>query len=48
MKQIIILMAMIFLGLAIYGIIAGDDDGSIKSTVSNLWQQEILLRQNNP
>ncbi|MBQ9931407.1 MAG: hypothetical protein IJO79_03565 [Firmicutes bacterium] len=48
MKQLVVLLAMIVLGIAIYGIIAGDEDGSIKSTVSELWQQEILLRQNTP
>jgi hypothetical protein len=48
MKQFIILFAMIMLGIAIYGMIAGSDDTSMLSSVKSLWSQEIDLRTKTP
>lgn len=44
MKQMIILAAMIMLGVFLFGLIAGPDEGSIYSEVKNVWQQEISAR----
>ena len=41
MKQFIVLMAMIALGLFLYSCIAGDD-GSILSALRGLWRHEVL------
>lgn len=44
MKQLIVMVASIMLGLALFGMIAGDGDGSTYSLVKKVWQQEITLR----
>lgn len=44
MKQMIILAATIMLGVFLFGLIAGPDEGSIYSEVKNVWQQEISAR----
>ena len=44
MKQMIILAATIMLGVFLYGLIAGPQDGSIYSEVKNVWQKEIDAR----
>ena len=47
-KQIIIMTAMITLGIAIFRLIAGGDDGSIMSVMKGVWEQEIVLRTGSP
>ena len=44
MKQLIVLVASIMLGIFIFGLIAGPQDGSIYSEVKGVWQQEIEAR----
>ena len=44
MKQMIILTATIMLGVFLFGLIAGPDEGSIYSEVRNVWQREISAR----
>ena len=44
MKDLIVLIAMIVLGVAIFNLIAGPDDNSIKSTLNDVWQQELQLK----
>ena len=44
MKDFIVLIASIMLGLAIYGLIAGDGDGSVKSTLKDVWTKEVNIR----
>ena len=41
MKQFIVLMAMIALGLFLYAAIAGPDD-SILSSLKQLWRHELI------
>jgi hypothetical protein len=48
MKQFIVLIAMIGLGLVIYGAIAGPDEHSVMSTVKTIWAGEIELRTREP
>lgn len=48
MKQLIVLMATILLGIAIYGMIAGPSDHSIKNTMGGVWKQETELRKSFP
>jgi len=43
MKDFIVLIASIMLGLCIYGLIAGDE-GSIKSTLKEVWIKEAESR----
>jgi len=46
MKQFIVLCSTIILGMAIYNMIMGPGDGSVMSTVSEVWQQGIQVRTN--
>jgi hypothetical protein len=48
MKQFIVLIAMLALGLAIYNLIAGPDEGSMLSAVKGIWADEIELRTREP
>jgi hypothetical protein len=48
MKQLIIMVAMVSLGLAIYGLILGDDEGSIMTVTKGIWQDEIDMRTGYP
>ncbi len=48
MKQFIVLCAMIALGLFIYDIIAGQGDGSIMSSLGDVWRGNIGLRTYAP
>ena len=48
MKQFIVMMAMLLLGVSIYLLIAGPDDGSITKQLGRLWQQELEFRSNWP
>ncbi|MDR2356212.1 MAG: hypothetical protein LBE16_08470 [Clostridiales Family XIII bacterium] len=48
MKQFIVLIAMLALGLAIYSMIAGPGEHSMLSTVKGIWADEIELRTREP
>ncbi len=48
MKQFIVLCSTIMLGITIYNMIMGSDSDSIISTVSEVWQQGILIRTSTP
>jgi hypothetical protein len=48
MKQFIVLIAMLALGLAIYGMIAGPGEHSMLSAVKGMWVEEIDLRTREP
>ena len=48
MKQLIIMVAMVGLGILIFRLIAGDEEGSLVSVMGNLWGQEIDLRKRVP
>ncbi len=43
MKQLIVTVALIVLGLALFGMIAGKD-GSVYSTVRGVWEKEAEAR----
>jgi hypothetical protein len=47
-KQIIIMVAMVALGLAIFSLIAGSGEGSIFNTLQSVWEGEIILRTSTP
>ncbi len=47
MKQIIVLLGMIILGIFIFGIIAGDDSSSIKTSTGAFWNTQIEYYNNN-
>jgi hypothetical protein len=44
MKQFIVLIAMIALGVFIYGIIAGPGDHTIESCLERSWENSINIR----
>ena len=44
MKQLIVLCSTIILGIAIYQIILGPQDGSIISSMADMWQSGISIR----
>ena len=44
MKQLIILIASILLGVALFNMIAGDSPKSTKSVLKNVWQQEMQVK----
>ena len=44
MKELIILIASIMLGLCLFNLIAGDSDNSIYSAVKGVWNTEIRAR----
>ncbi len=46
MKQFIVLVAMIALGVFIYGIIVGPGDNTIESFLEKSWQDSINMRSN--
>ncbi|MDY3954638.1 MAG: hypothetical protein SOY83_04045 [Anaerovoracaceae bacterium] len=48
MKQFIVLIAMILLGIMIYQLIAGPEEGSIFHSVKSVWEQEIEARTPAP
>jgi hypothetical protein len=47
-KQFIVLIATVALGLAIYGMIAGPGEDSMFSAVKEIWADEIELRAREP
>lgn len=46
MKQLIVLVAMIALGVFIYGIIVGPGENTIESGLERSWEESIKLRSN--
>lgn len=42
------MMSMVLLGIFMYGLIAGDDDESVLSTMHDLWAHEIEVREKHP
>lgn len=44
MKQLIVLVAMITLGIFIFNLVAGPDDDSIKSNLERVWQNELTIK----
>ena len=44
MKQLIVLVAMILLGVILFGLIAGPEDSSTYSVVRGLWESEMEAR----
>ena len=48
MKQLIIMMAMVMLGVALFALIAGRDEGSILNVMKGIWEQEIQIRTDSP
>lgn len=48
MKQIIVLIAMIFLGCYISHIVSDDGANTVKSALSNVWQSEIERQNTYP
>lgn len=48
MKQLIVLLAMIVLGIAIFNFIAGNGDDSIKTTAGDVFRQEIERQNTYP
>ncbi|MDX9888014.1 MAG: hypothetical protein RBS51_01995 [Anaerovoracaceae bacterium] len=46
MKQFIVLVAMIALGVFIYGIIAGPGENTIESCLERSWEDSIRIRSN--
>ena len=44
MKELIILIASIMLGLFLFNLIAGEQDSSIYSAVKGVWNTEIQAR----
>jgi hypothetical protein len=47
-KQLIVMLAMVMLGIAIFNLIAGEDDSSIISVMKGVWAQEIQMRTSSP
>jgi len=48
MKQLIVMAALIVLGIALFNLIAGEDESSIISIMKGVWEQEIQMRTNSP
>jgi len=44
MKECIVLVASIALGVFIYGLIAGADDGSMMAVMSDVWEAGLSAR----
>jgi hypothetical protein len=40
--------AMIALGMSIFWMIAGSEEGSIMNTMKGVWEGEIILRTSSP
>jgi hypothetical protein len=45
MKQLIVLLAALLLGLHLFTMIAGGGEGSVASTMRQVWLQEIEARR---
>ncbi len=48
MKQFIVMCSSIALGLVIYNIIVGNDDGSIFMVLKSCWSNEVAARSLMP
>ena len=48
MKHIIILFSMISLGVFIYGLLMGPQEGSVFNQVKKVWNQQIESQQTYP
>ncbi|MDR3294862.1 MAG: hypothetical protein LBT26_03385 [Clostridiales Family XIII bacterium] len=48
MKQFVILLTMVILGVAIYAMIAGPGDDSVLGSAKEVWRQEIDIRTRQP
>lgn len=44
MKQLLVMLASIMLGVTLFGLIAGSGDDSVYSLVKGVWQSEITMR----
>ena len=44
MKQFLVLLSMVFLGLALYALIAGPGEESLYHALQSAWKGELLLR----
>jgi hypothetical protein len=47
MKQLIVMAAAIMLGAFIFGLVAGPQEGSVRSVLRGVWQQEVDMRTMN-
>lgn len=48
MKSFIVLCSTVLLGMAIYNMIMGPDEGSLIHLVTEVWQEDLILRTNLP
>lgn len=48
MKQLIIMVATVLLGLFLYNLICGPQQGSVMSAVRSVWSSEIEARTQEP
>lgn len=44
MKELIVLLASVILGVFLFGLIAGSGEGSVYSSVKSVWDAEIQMR----
>ena len=44
MKELIVLVASIMLGIVLFSLIAGTQEGSVYSDVKDVWQTEVEIR----
>lgn len=44
MKQFIVLIAALLLGLALFSLIAGPEEGSMYSALKQVWSSELAVR----
>ncbi len=44
MKQLIVMVASILLGIFLFRMIAGPEENSLYSNVKQLWQKELQIR----
>ncbi len=48
MKQYIVLISMIILGIYIFNILAGNGEDSVYSSLQGAWQQGVVIRTYTP
>ena len=48
MKQILVMLATVILGLFLFNLICGDQPGSVMSAVKTVWDNEIEARTREP
>ena len=44
MKQMIVMIATVILGLSIFQLVCGKQEGSVLNAMKDAWQQEIEVR----